>query len=297
MLLRYGIPRAWRSLIRNGRSTVNTVLILTASLAMLGMIALLYLNVDHFARVWLSNTSVSLFLRDDLGDDGRAAILERVRRHPLVKAAVLVPPSDALKSLAQRLGDGHGLLAGIESDSLPYAIDFDVVVDYRRQLGEIVRVFRNIPGVEDVVYTERMLDKVDLFFAFTQGIGLFFMGLMALSFYLTISHATRLSLHGRREEVEILDLVGATPGLIRSAFVMEGVLIAGAACLVSAGVVAGCYALVNLGLGLNPLTAVIQGETVFVPWEALAAAAAAALGLSALSSLLAVRRMLREFAP
>src|SRR5690348_1466111 len=116
MLIRYGIPRARQSLARQPWATLSSVLVLTASLAVMGMMGLLYANVDHFGQLWLSNTSVSLFLRADLDDDGRAAILERVRRHPLVKSATMVTPAQGLKTLGERLGTDSALLAGIESD-------------------------------------------------------------------------------------------------------------------------------------------------------------------------------------
>jgi cell division transport system permease protein len=294
MLIRYGIPRARQGLTRNPWAALNSVLILTASLAVMGMIGLLYLNVEHFAQLWLSNTSISLFLRPDLDDDGRAAILERVRRHPLVKSAALVAPQEGLRVLAERLGGDSSLLAGIEPDVLPHSIDFDVVVDYRKRLGDIAKTFRNIPGVEEVIYTERILDKVDQFFTLTQAVGVFFLALLGISFYLTIAHSTRLSLHARRDELEILDLVGATRGVIRSAFVVEGILIAGAGYLLALGLIAACYGVVTQGLGLNALTHTLQGQTVFLPWQALLAAFGVTLGLAALSSRQAVNRMLRE---
>lgn len=294
MLMRYGIPRARQSLARSPWAALNSVLILTASLAVMGVIGLLYLNVEHFARLWLSNTSISLFLRADLDDDGRAAILERVRRHPLVKSAALVGPQEGLKVLAERLGGDSSLLAGIDPDTLPYAVDFDVVVDYRKRLAEIAKTFRNIPGVEEVIYTERVLEKIDLFFTLTQALGALFLGLLTVSFYLTIAHSTRLSLNARREELQILDLVGATRGVIRSAFVVEGVVIATAGYALALALVAACYAAVTQGLGLNPLTRTLQGQTVFLPWPALVGAFAVTVGLAALSSRRAVNHMLRE---
>src|SRR5574341_605167 len=142
MLLRYGFPRAWQSLRRNKRAAFNSVLILTASLAVLVMIGLLYRNVEHTSRAWLSHTSVSLFLRPDVDAAGRAAILERVRRHPLVKSAALIAPKEGLNALAERLGAEYSLFAGIEPDTLPYVIDFDVLVDFRARLDDIARGFR-----------------------------------------------------------------------------------------------------------------------------------------------------------
>jgi cell division transport system permease protein len=300
MFIRYGIPRAWQSLARTPWAALNHVLILSSALAVMGMIALLYLNVQHFGRLWLSSTSVSVFLRPELDDSERAAILERVRRHPLVKTATLVTPQQGLRALAERLGvenPAQAALAGMEADVLPYSIDFDVVVDYRKRLGEIAKTFRNIPGVEEVVYTERVLDKVEQFFSVTQAVGAFFLVLLALAFYLTIAHATQLSLYSRRDELQILDLVGATRGVIRSAFVVEGVFVSAAAFALALALVAVCYAAVTQALAVNPVTKTLQGQTVFIPWPALGGAFGAVVLLALLSSWRAVNSVLRELEP
>jgi cell division transport system permease protein len=297
MLIRYGFPRAWQSLKRNKRATFNSILILTASLAVLGMIALLYRNVDHYSRLWLSNTSVSLFLAPGVDAEGRAAILDKVRRHPLVKSAAMIAPKEGLNALAERLGAEYSLFAGIEPDTLPYVIDFEVLLDFRSRLEDIARGFRAIPGVEEAVYAERVLDKVNLFFTVMRGIGLFFVALLGAAFYLTVSHAARLSLHARREEIEILDLVGATRTVIRSAFVVESVLIALGGFLLALAVTAGCYALAVRGLAFNPLTQTLQGQAVFLPALGVAGTGLAVLLLAALSSFLAVNRMLKDLEP
>jgi cell division transport system permease protein len=188
-------------------------------------------------------------------------------------------------------------MQGFDENVLPYAIDLEVAVDYRRRLGEAARQFRALPGVEDVVYSERLLDKVQAFFTAVQWVGIGFVSLVALAFCLIVAHGTRLSLYARREEVEILDLMGAPGRLIRSAFIVEGVLIALGACLAALALVALVYSAVREGLQGSALAPWTQGQTVFLPWSALGAAGAAALVLAAASAWLAVHQLLRELTP
>jgi cell division transport system permease protein len=297
MYLRYGIPRALRGLRTNWRATANNILILAASLAVLGMIVLLHLNVVHFSETWLSNTSVSLFLRQGLEDGQRRALLEQVRRHPLVRSAELVSPAEGLRDLAEKLGADPALLAGAGADGLPYTIDFELLVDYRSRVGSVAERFRALPGVTDVVYTERLLEQVRLFFVMTKAIGGFFIGLILISFYLVVSHATKLSLYARREEIEILSLVGATRHFICSAFIVEGLLIALAGSALATGIVWLSHQVLISGLSFNEVTAVIKQQAVFFPLEALGTALGAAALLGALSSYLAVNRLLRDLQP
>ena len=100
MYLSYGIPRALRNIWKNWRASFNSLVILTASLGVLGLIVLLYTNVIQLSSVWLSNTTVSLFLKPGLAPEVRQAILEEVEGHPLVKKANLISPEPGLKSRA-----------------------------------------------------------------------------------------------------------------------------------------------------------------------------------------------------
>ena len=116
------------------------------------------------------------------------------------------------------------MLTEAELQGLPYTIDFEVLVHHRKKIGAIAQGFGRLSGVQEVVYAERVIGKVRLFFDLTKGLGIFFSTLILVSFCLMIANATRLSLHSRRQEIEILHMAGATRGFIRSAFVVEGMI-------------------------------------------------------------------------
>ena len=297
MYLRYGIPRAIRGLRTNWRANINNVLILAASLGVLGMIVLLYLNIVHFSEAWLSDTTISLFLEPDLDPAARRALFGQVQHHPLVKAAVMVTPQDGLRELAEKLGADHAMLLGAGTEGLPYTIDVTVFLNYRDRIDLLANRFEALTGVADVIYTQRLLEEVKLFFVLLKGIGWFFITLMVLSFFLIVSHATKLSLYARRDEIGILSLVGATRNFICSSFVVEGILIALAGCLLAAGIVWMCYQLLISGFSWNEITLAIKAQTVFFPLPALGAALGAAALLGAMSSHFAVTRLLKELEP
>ncbi|MCZ6472235.1 MAG: permease-like cell division protein FtsX [SAR324 cluster bacterium] len=297
MYLISGIPRAIRNLRRNWHASLNSILIVASSLALLGMVGLLYVNVVHISEIWLSNTTVSLFLKPSLGERQRRLLLRRVQDHPLVARAVLVSPEEGLRSLAAKLGADNGFLTGAEKGGLPYTIDFEVFVDYRKRIGSLAESFDKFNGVEEVVYAERVLGKAKLFFDLTKGLGVFFAGMILISFCLIIANAARLSLYSRRQEIEILHLSGATRGYIRSAFVVEGVLLALIGWALALVLVWFAFQLVIAGLTWNDFTRVLKQLSVFFPWEVLVGALLVLVGLGALSSYLAVNRVLKAIEP
>lgn len=297
MYLRYGLPRALRYLWKNRGAAGNSILIVAASLAMSGVIALLYLNVMHLSENWLSNTAVSLFLEPKIDQAGREKLLEKVTAHPMVREAKLVSPDEGLKALAKKLGSGGDFLNATQSNGLPYTIDFDVFVDYRRRIDSIAKQFSAMKGVDDVVYAQRVLDKVALFFRMSRWVGMFFIGLALLSFFLVIANAARLSLHSRSQEIEILHLAGATRGFIRSAFVVQGILIAIAGWLFALAIIWFSYRLIVAGLTWNEFTMPLKETTIFFPWRAVAASLLIIVLLGGFSSRLAVNHLLKKMEP
>ncbi len=297
MFLIYGILRGFRNLRKNWRASLNSILIVSSSLAVLGMVALLYLNVIHLSQIWFSNTTVSLFLKDGLSSQQRQRLLAKVAGNPLVKKAELVTPRKGLESLAAKLGTDSNFLSNAEKEGIPYTIDFEIFVDYRNRLGKIARGLAKLPGVAEVVYAERLMDKVKLFFDLARGIGIFFGALVLVSFCLVIANATRLSLHARRQEIEILHMAGAGRVFIRSAFVIEGILVALLGWLVAAGLVWFAFELIVAGLSWDPFTMTLKKLAVFFPLRILAISLAVILVLGGLSSHLAVNRLLRSIEP
>ncbi len=297
MYLIYSIPRAARNSWRNWRASLNSALIVASSLAVLGMISLLYINVVHISEILLSNTTVSLFLKPGLENPERAALLQRVQKHPMVKNAKLVTPREGLKSFAAKLGADQTLLNDMEADGLPYTIDFEVFLDYRRRIGDIADKLGNMSGVEETVYAERLIDKVKLFFDLTRGVGLFFSALILISFCLIVANSTRLSLHSRRQEIEILHLAGATRGFIRSAFVLEGMLLALVGWAIALALVRFAFQLIIAGLTWNTFTMRLKDLSLFFSWQTLAVSLLVIVVLGGVSSHLSVNRMLKDIEP
>ena len=289
----YAFPRAVQSLRTDWRASLYGMLIVAASFSMLGIGVLLYLNVLSVSRIWLSNTGLSLFLSAEATDAERASLLERLRSDPAVTHAVVVSPDEGMRRLARRLGTEQGLLQGVEANSLPYTIDFDLELEERANIGEIALRYRKAKGVEEVVYAERALEKVRVFLDVTQGVGLFFVALIVLSFWFIVSNSTKLSLYARREEIEVLAAVGAPSRVISSSFVVEGMLMAAAGFLVALAITALCYGLLVAALGWSEATQALRGRTLFFPLPGLGLTALAALVLAGLGSHVSVHRMLK----
>ena len=90
-----------------------------------------------------------------------------------------------------------------------------------------------MPGVADVRYDRRWLSRLGSAVQFLRTIGLAIVALLAVAAALTVANVVRLAAYARRDEIEIMQLVGAPFAFIRGPFVAEGVLQGGIGALVA----------------------------------------------------------------
>jgi cell division transport system permease protein len=81
-----------------------------------------------------------------------------------------------------------------------------------------------MPGVEDVQYGEEWVAQYGAFMKFLRILGLLLGGFLLAGSALVVANTIRLAVYARREELEILSLVGASKPFVRIPFLIEGIL-------------------------------------------------------------------------
>ncbi|HZR10369.1 MAG TPA: permease-like cell division protein FtsX [Myxococcales bacterium] len=173
---------------------------------------------------WGAQASMTLYLDPATTDaDGRALAQElRARGDVLVR---YVDPPMALKRLRADLGELATALDGLSQNPLPPSVE----VTPREPLpGPALRILAaelgQLHGVRDVEYGREWLDKLE---ALGRGLRAFAAGaLLAVlgAALLVVANTIRLAVYARRDEIEIMKLVGATDGYVRAPFLLEGAL-------------------------------------------------------------------------
>ena len=100
-----------------------------------------------------------------------------------------------------------------------------------------------------------------------RGVGLAIGAVLTLAAALTVASVVRLALHARRDEIEIMQLVGAPTAYVRGPFVMEGVIQGGVGALVALTLLAAAFFALR-GVYLVPLAAAMNMSSIaFLPAE------------------------------
>ncbi len=105
------------------------------------------------------------------------------------------------------------------------------------------------PGVSDIRYDRRWLARLLGIVTTARLIGALVAGILMLGAAFTVAAVVRLSLYARRDELEIMQLVGAPFSFIRGPSIVEGLLLGGVGAAVALVGIAFLYSTLSRWLG------------------------------------------------
>ncbi len=234
-LLRYAFDEAVSSLWRGRRSSLLSTATIAIALFVLGAFLVVTSNLERLAEEWSGAAEMSVYLADGMSADDRAAIEQALHSDSSVVRVDFVDKDVALTRFKQTFPDLAETLSAMEQNPLPASLDVRLRSSAAAQasIDALVERMRTTAGVSDVRYDKAWLDRLLRGVRLLRIIGLSLGGAMILAAALTITNVVRLALNARRDELEIMHLVGAPQSFVRGPFVMEGALHGGVGALIA----------------------------------------------------------------
>jgi cell division transport system permease protein len=256
--LRYALEEAAASLWRGRRSGLLSMGIITVALFVLGGFLLVTSNLQRLADEWRRGAELSVFLADDASETDRRTIEGLLAPGAIVTSFEFVSKADALTRFKQMFGDLAPAADALDSNPLPASYEVRLQQGGQKEAVDgLASRLRQTPGVSDVRYDRQWLDRLELLVTLVQRIGWTLGAVLTLAAALTVANVVRLALYGRRDEIEIMELVGAPQVYIRGPFIMEGVLQGGLGGFMALAVLAAVFLAVRTRY-LGPLAATLN---------------------------------------
>ena len=215
-----------RDLRRAGRVGVSAVFLISLSLTALGCFWVLSLNLGRAAAQWHQRLRVVAYLKDELPAGSVAPLLNRIQAVGGIQQLRYIDKQEALATLKRELGAQADVVDQIPANPLPASIEVTPAPAAATPEGTraLIRRLSEFPEIEEVQGGTEWVERLAQWQRLLGGIGLGIGGVMALAAILTVTTATTLVLHVRRQEMEIMRLVGATEGMIRLPLLLQGLV-------------------------------------------------------------------------
>jgi cell division transport system permease protein len=146
-----------------------------------------------------------------------------------VKSINYISKDEALERYKQENKDNPSLLESLAETGNPLPASLEIKVYDPSKLDQLNPVFNSSqykPFIEKVSYEDNktIIDKLFQATQFTKDIGFVATGLFTLTALVIIFNTVKMAIFARKEEVDIMKLVGATPGFIKGPFLIEGAI-------------------------------------------------------------------------
>jgi len=222
----YFFRQAWQNLSQNPWINGITLGTITVSFLVLGLFLVIFLNAQGLMAEWGRRIRVTAYLADSVSGERVSRLAEKVRRFEEVQEVQYRSKDEALRILEERLQGQRGMLKGLPRNPLPASLEIRLKPEYRNSLGVngLVEKLRGAKEIADLQFGSEWVERFSAFMVLFQVLGLGLGGLLLLSTIFVISNTIRLNIFARRDEIEIMRLVGATGLFIRAPFYIEGIL-------------------------------------------------------------------------
>ena len=230
MRLGYLIREGFRSITTHGFMSFATVAIIVACLIIMGSVSLLSLNIDALIKDLEDQNEIVVFVDEALTDEASARDLQRnIEAVDNVSSAQFVSRGEAMDSFMSKYD--ATLMEGIDEEVFRHR--FIVHLNDIAYMSQTKTELEAIPGVAKV---NAHLDYAQSFVTIRNVVTVVSLVLIVMlvfvSFFI-MSNTIKLATFGRREEIAIMKMVGATNSFIRLPFVVEGLVL---------GIMGGCIA-------------------------------------------------------
>jgi cell division transport system permease protein len=217
--------RAYTDFVNNKFLHMVCVITIALSVFIVAAFALFFTNATELLDAWRKGIRIIAYLNNDVTTAQRSDLIEEIRKLSGVADIKFISKDDAFSDLKQKIGQQSSLLDGLDKNPLPDAIEIRLADSYRKleDVQKIAQRIETLFSVNDVEYAQKWLYRFNGIYNLFKVTGLVLVGIFFIATLLIIANTIRLIMYARREELEIIRIVGADEGFIKYPLFLEAV--------------------------------------------------------------------------
>jgi cell division transport system permease protein len=212
---------------RNNR-LLNVITLLTISLSILIVCAfiLFFINTNEIMNLWKKGLRVMAYLKPELPDSQLTELTRQIQSISGVEKVRFVSKKEALIQLKEQMKRQASLFDHLAENPLPdaFEIQMNAVNQTWDKVEFIAARIEAIEEVQEVEYGQRWLGRYTHIFNLFKLTGYTMCGIFFMAAVFIVANTIRLVIYSRRDEIEIMRLVGAEEHFIKVPFYFQGLL-------------------------------------------------------------------------
>lgn len=222
----YYLQQGVRTVLALPMSSLITIFTVAVSLFLFAGFLLVLQNIGNVLREAGTSLYLTAYVKEGAPENDVYNFVKELQNNEQIRSVKYISKAEALKQFKADLGSRGGFLEGLEQNN-PLPASVDIIL---RPAGgfsdteKMVAKLRQVPVIDEVVYgsewVERAQSIIKLFRLF--GLACLLVTLAVIIFL--ISNTIKLVIYARRDEIAIMQLVGASDPYVKVPFIIGGAL-------------------------------------------------------------------------
>lgn len=212
---------------RNNR-LLNVITLLTISLSILIVSAfiLFFINTSDIMSFWKKGLRVMVYVKPHIPPSQMPELGRQIKSLKGVKDVRFISKEAALRQLKSQMKRQASLFENLAKNPLPDAFETQLDVNFQswEKVEALATQIEALQAVQEVEYGQRWLGRITQIFNLFTLAGYIMCGIFFMAAVFIVANTIRLVIYSRRDEIEIMRLVGAAEHFIKIPFYFQGLM-------------------------------------------------------------------------
>lgn len=228
----YLIKEGYDNLRKHGSKTFSTMLIICATMLVLGIFIILFQNVNKNVETVRLEQGLQAFIDDTASQDDIDYMQDEIKQIEGVKEVKYIDKDMAYEDAKEAFKDQEYFLEGLDKVDI-FPASFVVTFSDINQSSVIKTAVEKIDGIYKVKYNETTIQAV---ISVSKIVNIFLLGIGAVLLVVSIfiiSNTIKLAVYSNKREIFIMRYIGATNRFIKTPFIIEGTIMGVVSAIIS----------------------------------------------------------------
>ena len=222
----YSIQQGFKNIFRNGMFSLASVATMAACIFMFGIFYILVFNVNAMVKDAEENVAITVFFDKELSEAEIKVIGADIEKRTEVRDLVFVSAEEAWEGFKDIYFEGNEEYAeGFSENPLANHANYEVYLKDVAQQTRLVTYIERIEGVREVKQSQSVAETLTEFNKILSIVSVGIIAILLSVAIFLINNTITVGISVRKEEISIMKLIGATDFLVRSPFIVEGIVI------------------------------------------------------------------------
>ena len=214
------IGNAWLHIRRSPYQALAAVSVMMLTFLVGGIFLLLSVGSERLLNYFEQKPQILVFFKDTKKTEDVKKLEETLKQNEKVASVNFVSKTEAFEENKKNYKNNPLVLEMVPTDILPTSLEVSAKkIEY---LPELAQLLKKESDIEEFVFPEDVVQLLITWTTTIRTIGLLVVIFLGATSMLTVMTVISMKIALKREEIEILKLVGASPGYIRMPFLVEG---------------------------------------------------------------------------